>query len=794
MLTYNLKTALKFLRKNKAFAAINLVGLSIALAVSFIIILYVVNELSYDSCHKNRENVYRVFNTFTDVDISSAGSPYIMASTLKREYPQVKEATNTRYHRDLFIKHNEELISVNNPIGTSSEVFDIFTIPLVSSTGTDGFLDDNYSICLSRSLAAKLFENGDALGKEVTAIINNQEQILRITAIYKDMPQNSSLKADCFINGYWTAAQVTEFAYNEGSDAKSWGLYFWTTWVLLEPGTNPESFSPLFRVLESKYLSENRHPQFSLQNLSDVYLKSDHINTSGSRGNMKDVRLFSIIAILIVLVAAINYIILSTAISIGRTKEIAVRKTNGARSVNILHQLLTESILLVLLVLPLAFFLMMQGLPHATALFQKEIPIISANIPIYLLVYLALTLLIGGVSGLYTSLWLSRQKVMGIFNSQVGAGRNKDYFRSILIILQLVIFCTFVSSMLIIRQQHQFALKMNPGFHKENILFLKIGDNFSEYNALMQELRSNPNVKMAGGTYESLPTRSTASVDIPHTENEEVLVLVNLFVVDINFLETMGIGLTEGHYFSDNLAGDSIEKCILNQTAVKKLGLKDPLGKIFLDTWEMKIIGVTNDFYTGSVEEEVAPMLIFISNSNINQVAIQYLPGTLDLLLPSLQNTWQRLAPDLEFRYTLVEDLVEKLYAKEKNLTIVVTISAIFTLLIAMFGLFGLTLFIAQRRTKEIGIRKVLGCSAAQIVYSFIKINILYVLIAVAISTPITILVMRQWLNNYAERIEIGWWFFALTFAIAALVVVLTVIAQSYRAARVNPVEALRDE
>ncbi|MDX9771784.1 MAG: ABC transporter permease [Tenuifilaceae bacterium] len=793
MLTYNLKIALKFLRKNKAFAAINLIGLSIALAVSFIIILYVVNELTYNSSHKNRKDVYRVCNTFSDVDISSASSPYVLASTLKAEYPQVREAINTRQHRDLFIKHNEELISIKNPIATSSSVFDVFTIPLVNSSGADGLLNDKYSICLSQSLADKLFDNGDAVGKEVTAIVNDEEQTLRVTAVYKDMPQNSSLKADCLINYQWAIAQVNSIDWIEGSAETNWGsFYYWTTWVLLEPGINPHSFSQNFRELESRYLGENRHPQFFLQNLSDVYLRSDNINSSGLKGSMKDVRLFSIIALLIVVVAAINYIILSTAVSVGRTKEMAVRKTNGARNAHVFHQLITESTVLVLLVLPLAFFLMMQGLPYANELFQKQITLIGANIPIYLVVYLLLTQFIGAISGLYTSLWLSRQKVMGIFNSQVSSGRSKNYFRSILIILQLVIFSTFVSCMLIVRHQYQFALKMDPGFHNENVLFLEIGDNFSQYNALMQELKSNPNIKMAGGTYEPLPTRTTVTVDFPHAEDEEILVLVNIFDVDINFLETVGIGMAEGRYFSESFAGDSIDKCILNETAVKKLGLKDPVGKIFLDHWE--VIGVVNDFYSSSIEKEVSPMLITMSGYFINQVAIQYLPGSLNVLLPSLQSTWQRLAPNMEFRYSLVEDLIQKLYAKEQNLTVVVTLSAFFILLVAMFGLFGLTLFIVQRRTKEIGIRKVLGSSATQIVLSFIKTNLLYVLIAVVISTPITILVMREWLNNYVERIDIGWWIFALTFAIAALVVVLTVLAHSYRAARVNPVEALRYE
>ncbi|MDX9847875.1 MAG: ABC transporter permease [Tenuifilaceae bacterium] len=791
MLTYNLKTAIKFLRKNKAFATINLIGLSIALAVSFIIILYVVNELTYDSCHSNRKNISRIITHYANVDYTTAGTPYILSATLKEDFPQVKSVTNTRQIREFRIKSTDQDIHVANPVGTSSEIFNIFSIHITSSVGNAGFLDDDYSICLSQSLANKIFGDEDAIGKDLTIIIDNEEIILRITAVYKDIPENSSLKAECLVNGTWAVKQLNRSSYNEGNSDINWTDNYWTTWVMLDENAHSDHIEAQFRNLENKYLGKN-NILYSLQNLSEVYLKSENIENTGQKGNMKNVKLFSTIAILLVLVAAINYIILSTAVYIGRINEIAIRKTNGARGSNILHQLLTESILLVLLVLPIAFFLMMQGLPYASVLFQKQLHIIPENITLYILVYLSLTLLIGGISGVYTSLWFSRQKVMDFFNRQASTGQRKNYLRSTLIILQLVIFCSFVSSMLIVRAQHQYALNMSPGFHKHNVLFIDIGDEFVEYNALLQEIRSNPNVLMAGGTYETLPTRATASAEFPSAENPEVMVMVSIFDVDYHFLETVGIKLVEGRYFSENLAGDSTSRCIFNEAAIKKLGIKDPVGKVFLDTWE--IIGVVNDFYSGSILNEVQPTIIVMTNSFIEQIAIQYLPGTLSSLLPSLQDKWNELAPDVPFRYSLVEDLVHKLYLKEKNLTLVVSLSALFTLIIAMFGLFGLTLFTAQRRTKEIGIRKVLGSSASQIIFSFIKTNLLYVLIAVALSTPITILVMLEWLNNYAERIEIGWWIFALTFAIAALVVVITVLAHSYRAARVNPVEALRYE
>ncbi len=791
MLTYNLKIALKFLRKNKAFAAINLVGLSIALAVSFIIILYVVNELSYNKNHLNRKDIYRVTTFNNTLKVTGSLTPYVLASTLKDEFPQVEAATNVRPLRDFAIKHNEELISIRNPIGTSSDVFDIFTLPLVSSIGNQGLLDNNFSICLSESLAMKLFENGDAVGKELTAIINNEEQILKVTAVYKDIPLNTNFKADCMVNGFWTISPINQI-FNVTDADRGWGYSFWTSWVLLDKNADLEQFENSLNSVSKQHHNEEVDVTYSLQNLLDVHLKSDHINDILPSGNARDIRLMSLIALLIVLVAAINYIILSTAVSIGRTKEIAIRKTNGARDGHVLRQLLTESLLLALLVLPLALFLMMQGLPYASKLLQMQIPIIAANIPVYLLVYLLLTLLIGGLSGLYTSLWLSRQRVMRIFNSQINYGKGKNHFQSILIILQLVIFSIFVSSVLIIRSQHRYALNMDPGFHKENVLFLNIGEDFKSYNALVQSLKVNPNIKMVGGSYETMPAKTTAAIPVPHSINPEEMVMVSLFMVDENFLQTLGVGLTEGRYLTQEMASDGMYRCILNQSAVKGMGISDPIGNYILDTYE--IIGVANDFYYKSIHNDIDPLMIIFGDDFIEQIAIHYAPGSLNELIPAIRSLWEQFSPEKPLNYFLVEDLVSDLYAKEQNLTAIVTLSAFFILVIAMFGLFGLTLFIAQRRTKEIGIKKAMGCSVWQIVLSFIRINLFYVIIAVAISTPITIVVMREWLNNYAERIEIGWWFFALTFAIAAVVVVLTVLAHSYRAARVNPVEALRYE
>jgi putative ABC transport system permease protein len=473
-----LKTALRFLKHNKVFAAINILGLSIALAASFIILLYVINEFSYNHSHKSRKDIYRVLNYYEDFKQIMAGSPYILASALKNEYPQVIKASNAR-PVSLILKIGEESVGVRPAMAAGSEIFDIFTIPIIEGVAGPDLLGDMNSIVLSRELAERYYAGENAVGKEVIGLINNKENMFMVKGVYEDIPVNSTFRAQCFISSKWTLDPINESFKVANADV-NWTFDFWNTWILLAKGTDPDEFEKQFPAFEKKNISEDPHNSYSLQNLSDVYLKSENVANTGLKGNIKNVRLFSLIAFQIVLVAAINYIILSTAVSSSRGKEIGIRKTFGANNNNIGKQLLSESVLLVLLVLPLALVMAWLELPVAGRLFQTRLNIISSNIPVYISVYLIVTVLIGFLSGIYTSSYLSRLKVMDILKNVIQTGRKRQIVRSTLIVLQLVIFCTFVSSTLIIRSQYKYALKTDPGHYTKDVILLELGRNFKD--------------------------------------------------------------------------------------------------------------------------------------------------------------------------------------------------------------------------------------------------------------------------------------------------------------------------
>lgn len=791
MFKHYILTAFRFLRRNKLYTIINALGLSISLAVSFIILLFVINEFSYNHCHKKRRQVYRVVNHHKDINTTMAGTPYILAKTMKEEFPQVEKAVTTDFLRGLKLKLSDEYINISRGIATESEIFDIFTLPLIGSPLSQDPLGDLNSIALSRRLAEQFFPGEDPVGKEIEGLINNTEQLFTVSAVYEDLPRNSTFRAGCMVNKRWTLAPLNATFGTSDMDLR-WDFNFHSTWILLADDGDAASLDAQFEAFEKKHISEEPPFHYSLQNLSDVYLRSADIANTGMAGNLKNLRLFSTIAFLIVLIAAINYIILSIAVSTGRAKEIGIRKTAGASITRIRNQMLSESILLTLMVLLPAVLFMWLAKPSAEKLFQTSLDIIPSNVAIYIPVYLFLTLFIGLVSGLYASSYLSRMKVLDVFKQKVSFGGSRRLFRSALIVIQLVIFCSFVSGTLLIRSQYLYALNIDPGHYNQDILQIDLGRGFGEYDAFLNGVRSVPEVMEAAGTMYGLPMNGWGVSMYPHFKDDEVQVKVEFYAVDYQLLETMGMTMLEGRTFSPDYGSDLTRSVVLNETAVRELGAEDPIGLMMPDS--SIIIGVVKDFNLHSIHTEIPPLAISMTDKYLFNIMVHYRPGTRADLIPKLKSEWEKVEPDRPFNYSTIEEIFENTYASEKNLGSILSIAALFTLLIAAFGLFGLTLFVARSRTHEIGIKKVFGSSEGAIVYSFLRNNFFMVLIAALLSIPVTLYFFMQWLKNYPYRVGIEMWVFVIAFLIATLVVLLTVSIHSIKASRINPVDALRYE
>jgi putative ABC transport system permease protein len=784
-----LKTALRFLKQNKLFAVINISGLSFALAASFIILLYVINELSYDHCHKNRNRVFRVLNFYPDIKSTSSTAPFVLASALKEKFPKIEKAIRIMPLSLTFKTDNGSI--TETAISTDSEVFDIFTLPLTEGSPKSDLMKDKNSIVISHDLAEKLFGNQNAVGKNIVATTFDGDQHFTVKGVFENIPENSTFRAQCILNSRWSVDYINKKFVITNAET-SWGRDLWITWVLLSKNCDINSLTKQINRYTSKKISGRPSSVYSFQNLSKVYLGSAEIGSSGIQGSIISLRIFSALAFLIIVVTAINYIILSIAISTGRKKEIGIRKAFGASVDKIKNQFLSESLLLVSFGLPVALLLMWLTLPITGNLLHTQLHIMKSNIIVYVFLYLTLVIIIGVASGFYTSAYLSKLNVLDIMNNVSHSGESKHFSRSFLIVLQLVIFCSFMSGALVIRSQYKYVINKDIGYYNKNILLVNLGRDFCGYNSYLNTIKSNPNVIMAAGTDESIPLEgkySMAAVQLPNFENNEIQVMVNLMSVDFNFIRTMGMTVVEGRDFSEEYGSDIGHSTIMNETAVKKIGISDPIGKM---TNGETTIGIVKDFNLFSLYSDISPISILISEGPKRQIAVNYKTGTLGSLLPELETEWKRIAPDRPFHYTTIEAIIENLYSSEKKLNIIVSIFAILTLIIAAFGLFGLTLLLARSKTREIGIRKVFGSSENAIVFSFLKENFILVSIAAAFSVPVTIYFLTQWLNRFAFKITIGWWVFVLAYLSATIIVLLTVLYHTYKMSRINPVNALR--
>lgn len=788
MIKNYLKTALRFLKQNKLFAGINIFGLSMGLAVSFIILLYVINELSYDHCHKNRKHVFRVVNFYSDTKSAAYSTSFVFGSVLKEKFPQIKKVVRIM-PLPLTFKTDNGSIS-ENVITADPEIFEIFTIPLEDGS-IIGLLEDKNSIVISHNLANKLFGPKKAVGQVVVAESINGDQPFTVKGVFKNIPENSTFRAECIINNKWSVDYINKKL--SISDAEtSWSHDMWSTWVLLADKFDIKSLGNQINAVTTQKMGRPVSI-YSFQNLLNVYLGSTEKGDSLIRGNLSSIRIFSAIAFLIILVAATNYIILSTAISTSRTKEIGIRKTFGASVEKIQSQFLSESLLLVGFALPIALLLMWLIMPLAGVLFQTQLHIMKSNILVYLFSYLSLIIIIGLASGFYTSSYLSRLNVLDILSSVSHSGKRKYIFRSALIVLQLIIFCAALSCALIVRAQYKYAINKDLGYFNKNILLLNLGRDFSSYPALLNSISSNPDIISSAGSNMSLPIveQNYAALQIPNYENEEIKVMVIIMLVDFNYFKTMGMSVVMGRDFSSEYGSDNTQSVILNETAVKQLAIADPLKMKYTGS---PVIGVVKDFNLFSLHSNIQPLSISISKKNIRQLAIHYKSGKLSNILPLLQTEWKKVAPERPFLYTTIEEVIENLYTSEKNLTTIVSVFALLSLVISALGLFGLTLFVTKSRTREIGIKKIFGSSENGIILSFMHENFILVIVAVLLSIPITFYFMTQWLNRFAFKTSISWLVFIIAFLIATIVVLVTVYYHSYKISRINPVKALRYE
>ena len=819
MLKNYLKIALRNMGRQKGYALINIAGLAIGIACCFLIVLYVLDELSYDRHFPNAEQIYRVVvhGTVGNQEISSATTAAPMGESLVSEYPEVVHATRLNYNSNMLVRYQEKVFNETGFFWVDSNFFDIFDIPMRHGDPRTA-LQDDHTLVLTETVAAKYFDQpAEAIGKIVTF---EDGTPYTVTGIIADPLPN------------------THFQYGMLSPLSSWGQenigsfwlnHFMYTYIMLRPGASPAALEAKFPGFIRKYVApqiqdvlgmtleemnaSGNRISYHLQPLTDIHLHSHFKDELMPNSDIKYIYIFSLVALFILLIACINFMNLSTARSAGRSREVGLRKVFGAPRNQLIMQFLLESILLTLIALAVALVLLQLLLPHFNHITGKQLS--SSYLANWYLIpsAIALAVAVGILAGSYPAFFLSAFRPVAVLKGRLNLGIRSTALRSALVVFQFAISIFLFVSTLIVYQQLQYVQDKRLGFDKENVVVIKRGwaigqnpdgtqqeavNNQSVIDVFKHELMKNPNIIAAAGA-NSLPGEGiNNSVFVPEGAPRGEQHPMNFFFADYDLMETLQLKLVEGRFFSREMASDSFA-VVINETAARTLGLEPPysgkrIGFPGNDRFFLHIVGVLEDFHYQSLHRKVEPLIIALNNIERAYLAVRIRPQNVPETVAYIEKTWASFIPYKPFEYFFLDDNYDALYRAEQRTGQLFTRFSLLAIFIACLGLFGLASFTTEQRTRESGIRKVLGASVPAIIFKLSREFTRWVLLANLIAWPLAWLAMRAWLEDFAYRITIGPAPFIAAGLIALVIALLTISYQAIKAALTNPADALRYE
>jgi len=798
MLKNYLKIAARNLLKHKGYTFINITGPAVGMACCLLILLYVQYEFSYDRFNEKVGQIYRLCERFVPVqeggsDVVSAATPAAWRAALLADFPEILNLVR------IYPTPGQRLISYKDKRFYESEVawadptlFEVFTLPLVSGDSKTALAEPD-AVVISETTARRYFGDEDPLGKALA--IHGTD--CRVTGIMRDMPANSHFQFDIF-------ASMSSLGALDARE--QWIYHIFYTYLLLPTGYNPDDLEKKFPGFIEKHLGPELTTQQGsdlrpfLQPLADAHLRSAHFNADNTpQGDIRYIYIFSTIALFILLVACINFMNLATARAANRAKEVGMRKVLGAQRTQLIQQFLGESVLLSFAALLIAVVLVELSLPVFNRLSGLSLDTAyHRNVPAALGLF-GFTLLVGIVAGSYPALFLSGFQPVRVMKGGFSYGTKGEFFRKGLVVFQFVISIVLIIGTSLIHRQLEYIQNKKLGFEKEQVLVIPIQGNTlrERYNVFHHQILQEPGV-IAVGAASNLPGR-TIPGNVVRPEGHQPRSMRMLFV-EHDFPKTLGMEVVAGRNFSKDFPTDEPSAFLLNETAVKEIGWDDPIGRQF--AWVLPdsvvksgtVIGVLKDFHIKPLHEKIEPLVLFIWPGRLNYIYVRFAPDDMPNVLATLEKNWQAVYPEYPFKYTFLDDDVNRLYKGEQQLAQIFGYFAGLAILIAGPGLFGLAAFTAELRTREIGVRKVLGASVHGIVAMLSKDFLKLVLIAFAVASPLAYFAMNRWLQDFAYRIQIGIETFLLAGALALLIALLTVSTQAIKAALANPVEALRYE
>ena len=784
------KVAIRNLLRQKGFSFINIFGLALGISCTALIGMWVNHELSYDRFHNDYDRIYRITATLPELKVHAAVSSAPIAIAIKNEIPEVEDAVRiTSPHRALMqvadIRFEEQ-----GAIFADSNFFRMFTFPFLKGDSERALINPE-GIVITEEMAMKYFGTTDVVERTIRK--NNNEDFT-VTGVIANVPDNSHLQFD-FV-------QPMRFLARTNNDLKNnvWDNFNYFTYLKLND--KAQQSGSAIADLEQKMQAIYRKNEpvlkvgFVLQPLDKVHLNSNFLADLAGHGNAQNVYIFTVVAVFILVVACLNFMNLATARAARRAKEVGLRKVVGAVRPHLIAQFLAESLLVALLSLVLALLIIYLALPHFNTLGGKDLTLDFTNVRM-IAGLLGITIITGLLAGSYPALYLSGFVPATVLKGNFTGGGSGSLFRNTMVVIQFAVSISLIVGTTIVYRQLKYIQQLNLGYDKENLLYVPMtGELWSKYDALRANLGNNRLTSQYSFISE-LPTTSsgaTISVEWKGKDPNTQPLFYNL-AIDENFEEVFKATILEGQGYGENAAADSVNM-IVNEMALKTMDMTigSAVGtKITVWGRERTIIGVVKDFNFKPVQETIGPMFL---NRNTwgGYAVVRTLPGETENTIEALGQICKEINPAYPFNYSFLDQAIENLYKAEQRMGNLFNVFAVLAIVISCLGLYGLSAYLAERRTRELGIRKVLGASGFQLVYLLSATFTRPILIATAIAVPLAWYGMSQWLSGFAYHVNIDWTIFLVAFFSALLIAWLTVSFESIKAARTNPVKSLRSE
>ena len=787
------------------YSLINLTGLAIGLAVCLMIWLWVQDELSFDRFHANGDRIYRVERKFDFRDMHgqspTTSGPY--GAALASDYPEIMKFV--RLHRnELSVKDQRNIFHKQQIVVADNAIFEIFDFPLAQGDPRSA-LEQPKSMVLTRASALKYLGTEDAVGKSLTVDWGGTLADFQITGILEDIPHNSHVRFDML-------ASLSSYPEEQ---MNSWFSNFLYTYVLLADGASPADLEDKFSFFMTKYMAAdfakvtgpetdiNEVFQLILYPLFDIHLHPAQEFEIEPQGSMTSVYIFSAIAVLILIIACINFMNLSTARANKRAKEVGIRKTIGAIKGQLRVQFLGESVLLAFIALILAVLLIRLFIPVFNSISGKSLSVGMLFYAGNLIILVGIALAAGLLAGLYPAFFLTRFDPAKVLKGGVRSGTGKSIFRRSMAVVQFVISITLIIGTVVIYKQMEYIQNKSLGFDKENVIILSADSNQIRQNieAFRNALSEDTRIKSFSLSMDFPGSSFFSDTAYKRTDTDDVFSLI-FMETDYDFVDTYGLKVTHGRPFSKEYSTDMNGAILINQAAAREIGYtpEEAVGKklirfVDVDKFsEFTIVGVVEDFHFKSLHKIIEPCLLICDPRNFGFISVRITPGDVRGTLDFIQQKWGEIFPGEQFDYSFLDNKIDQLYKSEGRMQNLFVIFSILSIFVACLGLFGLAAFTAEERTKEIGVRKVLGANTSNILFLLCKEFGKWVIVANVVAWPVAYFMMNRWLQNFAYQTGIGVWPFILSATLALLIALFTVSYQSIKAALSDPVECLRYE